>query len=272
MAILLDCINHMHYGYITVETSAVVSENAGTEGYEDEPTYDNVKKVLIKRKITTSSRYQSIYYSEVSSLDDLNITINDFGCRNNYDYLYIVQYFSESGAQLYTQNFTVKSYFDCMVLADKDRIYYTPLNFAAINTTRVKPYVINTPLFSLKPSYYSNTMTNYEEGTCQGTFLRESGDESHIQFETNHNWEYRKEIKDWLTEGNAKLLKNVTGEIWLVGIKSDSINDTSLFSQAEVEGARLLEFGWIELGDADSESDLYDNNLIDVPSDYWSGM
>ena len=60
--------------------------------------------------------------------------------------------------------------------------------------------------------------------------------------------------------------------MWLVGIKTDNISDTSLFSDAEIEGARQLEFGWIEIGDVESEADLYENGFIDVPSDYWSGV
>lgn len=284
MAILLDCVNHQHYGYITVSTSAVVPEPEPPVGEtptllgadpepdpEPEPTYEDVTRILIKRRMVGGTKYQSVFTQEVSSLEDLNVTFNDFGCRNNYEYFYVVQYFDEYDQALYSQTYTVKSYFDCMVLADGDKVYYTPMNFAAINPTRIKPYVMNTPLYSTKPSYYCNTMTNYEEATCQGTFLKATGDENHIQFDTTHNWEYRKEIKDWLTIGNAKLLKNVTGEMWIIAIKTDSISDTSLFSQAEVEGARLLEFGWFEVGEADSESDLYDNNLINVPSEYWSG-
>ena len=60
--------------------------------------------------------------------------------------------------------------------------------------------------------------------------------------------------------------------MWLVGLKTDSITDVSLFDNAEIEGARQLEFGWLEVGDVDSEADMYENNLINVPSGYWSGV
>ena len=149
------------------------------------------------------------------------------------------------------------------------------LNVSAINPTTIAPYAMNTPIYARKPSLYKFSSLNYEEGNCTGIFLDMvdlSGNETNIQFVTDHNWQYRKSFKNWLTLGNAKFIKSVSGEMWLVGIKSDSVTDNSLFSNAEIEGARQIEFGWVEVGEADNEEDLYENGLINVPMEFWSGQ
>lgn len=259
MAITLSCLNHPHYGYITIASSG-------------DSSYTTVKRLVLKRKILDEFLFTSVYTKEISTTADLTFEYTDPYCRNGYTYQYKVEYRNSNDTIVDTQTFNVDSKFDVLVICDSDETWYTPLNVSAINFSTIKPYTINTPIFSAKPSYYCYTAINYEEGTCTGIFLNMTGPEDQIVFDTSHNWKYRKTFKNWLTLGNAKIIKSVSGEMWLVGIKTDNISDTSLFSDAEIEGARQLEFGWIEIGDVESEADLYENGFIDVPSDYWSGV
>lgn len=255
----ISCTNHQHYGYITVATSPI-------------GTPSGVARVVLKRKISTEYGWISVYTKEVSSVADLTFTFDDYLCRNKYTYNYKVEYRNSVGNIMDSTTVNVNSFFDVLVICDSQETWYTPLNCAAINFNTVRPYVINTPLFAKKPSYYSPSEQNYEEGNCTGIFLKMTGPEDKIVFETDHNWKYRKDFKNFITLGNAKVIKSVSGEMWLVGIKTDTISDASLFQDAEIDGARQLEFGWIEIGDVDSEEDLYENGIINVPSTYWSGV
>lgn len=255
----LVCTNHPHYGYITVSTSP-------------SGTYSGVSTVIIKRKIKDEYLFTSVFMKSVSASYDLTFDFNDYYCRNGYEYQYKVEYRNANNVILDSQTFNVTSKFDVLVICDSDEIWHTPLNCAAINFNTVAPYVVNTPLFTRKPSYYSPSQINYDEGSCTGVFLQMTGPEDKIVFETTHNWKYRKNFKNFLTYGNAKIIKSTSGEMWLVGIKTDTISDSSLFSDAEIEGARQIEFGWIEIGDIESEADLYENGLINVTEDYWSGV
>ena len=259
MAITLTGVNHPHYGYISLTSTG-------------DPSYTSVTRLVLKRKILSESKFTSVYTRTVSSVSRLNFSFNDYYCRNGYEYQYKLTYLNEQDNIVDEKVFNIVSSFDVLVVCDKDEIWYTPLNVSAINPTTIKPFAINSPILSRKPSYYSVTAINYEEGTCKGVFLRMTGPENDITFETEHNWKYRKDFKNWLTLGNAKVIKSVSGEMWLVGLKTDSITDVSLFDNAEIEGARQLEFGWLEVGDVDSEADMYENNLINVPSGYWSGV
>ena len=260
MDFTVSCTNHPHYGYISV-----------TSHYIPDGTITLLSYVIIKRKIVGENLFTSVYQKRVNTDEDLDFTFKDRLCRNNYTYQYQVEYRSVAGVE-YTRTATVKSEFDVLVVCDANAIWKTPLNVSAIGLTTVKPFAINTPIYAKKPSYYSNTATNYEEGTCTGIFIKMTGPENKITFDTDHNWKYRKDFKNFITQGNAKVIKSVSGEMWLVGIKSDSITDNSLFANAEIEGARQLEFGWLEIGDVDSEQDLYENGLINVYKQFWSGQ
>ena len=257
MPITLNGVNHPHYGYITITSNG-------------DSSYTDVKRLVLKRKIQSEFAFTSVYTKNISNTTQLQFTYTDKYCRNNYTYQYKVVYLNADGNMVAEETMNVESKFDVLVVCDGNAIWYSPLNISPINFNTIKPYAVNQPIYSRKPSYYNVTAINYDEGTCTGTFLEMTGPEDNITFETEHNWKYRRSFKEFLTEGNAKIIKSVSGEMWMVGIKTDGISDSSLFSQAEVDGARQIEFGWLEIGDVDSESDLYENKFINVPSDFWS--
>lgn len=259
MAVSVTCTNHPHDGYITISIAPTT-------------TYSNVGIVLIKHKIRTELLFTSVYMKYINSTSDLTFSYDDYLCRNNCTYDVCVEFMSITRLPIDSTTVQVESKFDVLVLNDGIDSWRTPLNVSAINTTLIRPYVMNSPLYASKPSYYTCTNNNYEEGTCHGVFLKIVEDGDKCSFDTSQNWKYRKELKNFLLLPCAKILKSVSGEMWIVGIKTDSITDNSLFENAEIEGARQIEFGWFEVGDADSEEDLFFNHLINVPSVLWSGV
>ena len=266
MAISLTCTNHPHSGTITVQTSPTTE-------------YSNVDKIRIKRKPTNlgnqSEAFTAVYLTSILSDDDFNITFEDGLCRNNVEYLYMVEYLRDTSATNYSvvasKTFTIKSVFDVMLLWDESGYWKTPLNVAPINFNTIAPYSINTPVNAKKPSTYMLSQQNYDEGTAKGVWLKMVGPEDKITFETDHNWYYRQQFKSFLTNGKLKILKSVSGEMWAVGIKTDTIADASLFDTAEIDGARQIEFSWFEVGDVNSEEDLYELGFINVLEKYRCG-
>lgn len=249
---ILSCKNIQHVGVIQINT---------TTSSASEYTSD-ITKIIIKRKIASESRYITIYQHDVANISDLTVELNDALCRNNTEYLYKVEYRNDSDVIVEYTSTTINSYFNCLVILDESKVYSCPMNCSAITFTSIKPYIMNVTLHNAKPSYYCNSAINYSEGTCQGTFVDMVEINNKIDFIYKDNWRYRANFKNWLMSGTAKLIKSVSGEMWLVGIKTDSISDSSLFSDAEIDGARLIEFGWVEIGDADSTDDLMEYNLL----------
>lgn len=262
-------INHPHYGHISVS-------------YYTDNCQLQVNRLVLKRKIVGEYLFTSVHTISSNSGyygSEIDFEYDDYYCRNNYKYQYKMEFrydYTEEGVEhsdlVHTATVNVDSFFDVLVVCDGVEAWYTPLNVSAVNPTTIRPYSMNTPLNAKKPSYFTNGVVNYEEGSCTGVFLKMAGPENNITFDTSYNWKYRKDFKNFITLGNAKVIKTVSGEVWLVGIKTDSITDTSLFDNAEIEGARQLEFGWFEVGEITNESDLYENGLINVPREYWNGV
>lgn len=261
MAVHLNLTNNRFKGYV---------EFSSTNSLE-EFNSSNVSRILIKRKINGQyGGWMTVFTKNVSIDADFIFTQKDYFARSGHEYLYEMEYYSGNTLLKSVSN-TVKSEFDCIVICDNDDCYFTPLNVGSINVSRIKPYTMNKPYNAEKPSYYCNTRINYEEGSCTGIFLDVEGTEDKFNFVTRNNYVYRSRFKNWLTNGKAKLLKNVYGEMWIIAIKTDTIVDASI-TEYQVEGARTISYDWFELGDANSESDLYELGLSNVEPAYWSGV
>jgi len=263
MAIHLNLLNNRFKGYI---------EFSSTNTF-DEFNSSNVKSVLVKRKINgIPGGWMTIFTKSIAIDADLVFTAKDTYARSGETYLYEMEYYDADNNLINTVSNTVESISDCIVICDSEDYYFTPLNIGSIDTNRIKPYAMNAPYNATKPSYYCNSTINYEEGSCIGIFLDIEGTDYDFDFVTKNNYKYRNDFKNWLTNGKAKFLKNVYGEVWIIAVKTDSISDKGMMSNSQAEGARTISFDWFETGEADSEKDMYDLGLSNIESSYWSGV
>ena len=72
-------------------------------------------------------------------------------------------------------------------------------------------------------------------------------------------YQYREEIKQFLNDGRPKILKLADGRTWMIMI-IDSLDEDN----GSIEGYVHTSFSWVEIGNPESSSDLYENNFIDV--------
>ena len=78
-------------------------------------------------------------------------------------------------------------------------------------------------------------------------------------FNTENLWEYRREIDDFLTNGEPKLLKSFDGEMWMV----DIINNIERSNTGHPDLVNH-QIEWVEVGDPLMVGDLYDNGFINT--------
>ena len=62
-----------------------------------------------------------------------------------------------------------------------------------------------------------------------------------------------------MNDGKPKIMKLSDGRIWMI-----STTDGLTEDNGEVEHYVHHSFNWVEIGDPESSSDLYNNNFIDV--------
>lgn len=226
-------------------------------------TLNNISDLLIKRREKGTWQWVTIYHKKINSIEDLTLTFIDWFFRNNVTLEYACVAVL-NGAE---SNYSVKeidSSFQGMFLCDKTNIYGTSLDVGSCDTSRVHYTIKNEPLHQKYPSSYSTAAQSYDTGTASGYFVKINPETN--DFDVNNSLDYRKSLIDFLTDNKPKLLRHEDGRIWLINVDGD-VSDT-------MDGHylhRMIEFSWYESGDYNSEKDLYDSDLSDVPSEFWSG-
>ena len=232
--------------------------NAGNVDF----SVENTSELLIKRrKKDSTDPWYIVYVQSIESSDDFNfITYDRFAAANTlYEYAIVPII---NGAQSETMTQEVFSDFYGIKLLDKNICYKNVVEDTLSYKRFHETGIVNT-MVGKYPYVINNSENNYNYGSLSTTFLQiECGKN---QDEYMADFEYRNRFVSYLTNHRAKVLKKFTGEILLIKVNGDvSMND---------EGFYLLpntSFDWIEIGDTESNSDMYNLGLNDVLPDWYN--
>ena len=233
---------------------------------------DNVSHVVVKRRIVGSYKWITIAVKEVHTAEDLNIGGTDITCESlEYEYALLPMNNTIEGTY---STCTVDVTNEDLVVIDNSGIYHTPLTDGYCDVVDVHPNSVLELLHNRYPTVVRNTLANYETITVTGDFLPfdsnncidldilNDDDEKHND---RRRILYRREIKDFLTNGRTKILKNVDGQCWLVYVTTPPTDTADNYYNV-----RKIQFGCTEVGDLKSEHDLYYAGLLDVPEEWWT--
>ena len=115
-----------------------------------------------------------------------------------------------------------------------------------------------------------NGLANYDTGECSGNFVPVEEDNKCIQpdFSKDGDYarvQYQKKVMDFIAKNCPGILKMPDGRTWIIQVTpspSDSAQDTY--------NNRNISFSWVEIGDVNSEADLYYLGMSDVSPEWWS--
>lgn len=233
---------------------------------------ETISHIMVKRRIVGSYKWITLAVKEVNSVEDLNIGGTDITCESlEYEYA-IVPILNTIEGDYSSAIADVTN--EDLVVIDATGIYHTPITDGYCDVTDVHPNSTLELLHNRYPTVVRNTMANYETITVNGDFLpyddKNCIDLDILNDDDGHNDRrrilYRREIKEFLTNGRTKILKNVDGQCWLVYVTTPPTDTADNYYKI-----RKLSFGCTELGDLKSERDLYYAGLLDVPEEWWSG-
>lgn len=227
---------------------------------------DTISHMAIKRRVVGTYKWITIAVREVNSIEDLNIGGTDITCESlEYEYA-IVPIFQGTIEGEYSPAIADVINTDLVVI-DKTGIYHTPITDGYCDTTDVQPNSVLELLHNRYPSIVRNTMANYETINVTGTFIPFKGDciDAEAFDDDRRRILYAREIKEFLTNGLTKVLKNVDGQCWLVYVTTPPSDSADGYYNV-----RKLTFGCTETGSLKSEEDLYYAGLLDVPEEYWN--
>ena len=238
------------------------STNAGNVDWN----LDSVSHLIVKRRDTSKFQWITIAVKEIPALEDFSDGIkgNDYTNASHVEYEYAIVPVLHGTEGLYHTVF-VDSQFHDIFLVEKNCIIGTPSSDGFCDTTRRVPSSVNETIHNKYPSYIRNTLANYDKGNCKGKFIEL--DEEHCDFSVADALRvpYQRKIMDFLADGMPKLLKHFDGRIWLAAVTGDP-TDTATGTYNN----RDISFEWTEIGNYESERDLYNTNLSDVEEEWWN--
>ncbi len=221
----------------------------------------------MKRRLADKFQWNTLAVKEISSIEDFAIYYNDYtnASGTTYEYAIVPSLYGLEG--IYS-SYTADSDFEDLFLIEDGLVYSTDITDCFCDTTRNIPSSTVELLNSRYPVFVRNTVANYDSGTCRGSFVPFEEDECTRDLSKDGDYKrtvYQKNVMDMLTDGLPKILKLPDGRIWLIRT-TPSPSDTA----EESYNNRYLSFSWVEIGDINSEEDLYYLGLSDVTEEWWN--
>lgn len=232
---------------------------------------DTIGSILLKRKSSLEEDWITIYQHDVHTIDDFNFEYKDYLCSSRREYTYAIVPVSHNDVEgsyitaINTKNGTneIATDFNGITIYGKGKSYVSLMEIGDCNTSRVHKQGIVEINNRKKPKIIKNSDVNYDRITISGLFVGMDDEKCEFDF-TNGNY-YRKEFVDYLTDGVPIFVKVPDGRSWIAVVDGEPTD--SMDGHRDV---RIIEFSCVEVGDSQSEEDLYNSGLLDVEKKYWS--
>lgn len=219
-------------------------------------TADDIQCIRIKRAEIDSYKWLTLFEIPINTNDDLTFVRTDSTARGGQEFKYaFVPVWNNNIEGNYNVN-TVVSMFEGIWLLDKNTSVNAILNLEVSSTRNIITSTI-TPLGRKYPYVNQYGITNYTSGKFDVTFINYSTITK--EWEVDSAVKYRELVDDFLTNGCPKIIKHDDGRIWLACI-SDSISK----NESQHEQMPIQSISFVEVGQYDSSTDLYNANIIDV--------
>ena len=223
-----------------------------------------VSHLLVKRKKTKDFKWTTINAQECHTRDDFNLKDIDITAAPNYEYQYAAVPIIEGIEGFYSID-TVDVKTNSLVLADKDEIWCTLITDNYLDNTSVVPNSLVETMYSKYPTVVRNTSANYEKIDVSASFFPEDETGCNIDLDDDQKRiEYNKKVKMFLRNDKPKILKSISGDIWLTYV----YNPPADTAQDNYKN-RKLTFGLVEVGNPDSEEDLWYAGFIPTVTEEW---
>ena len=226
---------------------------------------ERVSYLIVRRKKTKDFKWTTIKVQKVETKDDFNLKDIDITAAPNYEYQYAAVPIIDNVAGFYSIDIVdVKS--NSLLIADKDEIWYTGITDNYLDNTSVVPNSVINTMYDVYPTIVRNSESNYEEISVNASFFPLEEDGCSIDLENDQKRiEYNKAAKMFLRNGKAKILKGISGDIWLC-----YVNNPPTDSAENDYRNRKISFGVVEIGDPNDEETLYEVGISDVTQEWWN--
>lgn len=217
-----------------------------------------ISAIKVKRRVQGTFNWLTLQTYPVNEVEDLNFIFNDFLNAYGVEYEYaLVPIMNEVEGQ-YLIN-SILSKFNGVFIGDAQQTFKFLYDVQYGTNARNQQVGTFQPLGKQYPIVVANGLLSYESGSVTATILNDDYEDTGI-IDPVAIVEKKTIIKDYLTNKKAKLLKDFNGNVWLCMI-TDNVQVT--YRTGSAMGIPQIQFNWVQIGDASSQSDLYNNGVID---------
>lgn len=238
--------------------------NAGNVDWNVETT----SHIILKSRKDGEFKWKTIFVKEIHNITDFVINYPDYFVASGQTVEYaIVNVLYGSEGNYATTKITPK--FSNMFLIEGDIVWSTSITDGFCDTTRNIPSSNVELLNSRYPIFVTNTIANYDTGNCKGSFVPiVNEDECILAYDKKYDYQrikYQKEFMDFISDRAPKILKLPDGRMWIIQVTPNPTDNAN-----QVYNNRDISWSWVEIGDVNSEEDLYYLGLSDVSQEWWN--
>lgn len=223
--------------------------------------------LILKSRTEGNFKWKTIFVKEVNALEDFEINYPDYFVASGQPVEYaIVPIFN--GCEGTYSSTSITSKFSKMFLIEGNTVWGTEITDGYCDTTRNIPSSIVELLHNRYPIFVRNTIANYDTGNCKGSFVPLDEQTCEFAYDSEQDYwriKYQREFMDFICDSIPKILKLPDGRLWLVQVTP---NPTDTANQQYND--REISWSWVEVGDVNSEEDLYYLGFSNIESEWWT--
>jgi hypothetical protein len=227
--------------------------NAGNSGF----VLETLSGFKIKRRKITDFTWLDLAFIPITDLSQLEFSFQDNLAASLQDYEYAFVPVISGVEGNYITN-TISTTFNGVFICDLDTIYRFYAGVQYGSTEQVQKIGVFEPLGLQYPVVVSNALLNYQKGQVSGTVLN-STFATTAQIDRLAIVQERKALLEFLTNKKAKILKDWNGNSYLMIISG---SPTTAYNNSYGQGIMDVGFDYVELGDSNTQSDLYNSGII----------
>ncbi len=227
---------------------------------------ESVSHIILKSRTEGNFRWKTIVVKDIHSIKDFVINYPDYFVASGQPVEYAIVPVLYGCEGIYAST-SVTSKFDKMFLIEGGVVWGTEITDGFCDTTRNIPSS-NVELLRRKyPIFVRNTIANYDTGNCKGSFVPLDEESCEFAYDSEQDYwriKYQREFMDFICDSIPKILKLPDGRLWLIHVTP---NPTDSANQQYND--REISWSWVEVGDVNSEEDLYYLGFSDVGLEWW---
>jgi hypothetical protein len=230
---------------------------------------DNIK---LKRKLAsdTTNHWITLLQKDVTSAYDLGFTYRDYYVPSNNNYVYaMVPCMGNNEQSYFTTEIATK--FNGLFVSDKDQTLKLYSNYGVTSAQDNILVGIVQPYKSIYPTINKNPNVHYRTVTFSGDILGlnyNADDDNCIQTNFELTEKTRLDIvlesnawRNFLCNGKTKIIRDWNGNIIMAQVTTPP---SRTYDKNSGNSKPTMSFGVTEVGDSNSQTDLFKHGLIDV--------